>query len=133
MLKNERQVQSEYFKIIQYSLLVYVWSWLDASAWDVFEGDIKQGAEVTVDSELSFELPNPKSFWVTVVSDSYADSGLNTVEDNEGVLHQYCRKCKRLRVKFSISVVVVTNDKTNNCHYQQHLQKEKSDGWKIIL
>ena len=70
LLNNSRQVQSEYYNSIQYSLLVSVWSWLGASMWDFVEGDIKRGAEVTVDGELSFELPNPKSLLGTVVSDS---------------------------------------------------------------
>ena len=42
--------------------------------WDLIEFDIEQGAEVTVGGELSFELPNPKSFWGTAVSDSYVDN-----------------------------------------------------------
>ena len=48
------------------------------------EGDFKQGAEVTVDGELSFELQNPKSLWGTVFSNSYVDNDFYTVEDNEG-------------------------------------------------
>ena len=63
---------------------------------DFYEGDIKQGAEVTVDGELLFELSNPKSFWGTVVSASYVDNGSYNVEDNEGVLHQLC--CEILRL-----------------------------------
>ena len=47
--------------------------------WDLVEGDIKLGAEVTVDGVLSFELPNPESFWGTAVSDSYVDNGFHTV------------------------------------------------------
>ena len=55
--------------------------------WYLVEGDIKRGAGVTVNCELLFELPNKKSFWGTVVSDSYVDTFFNTIEDNEGVLH----------------------------------------------
>ena len=51
-----------------------------------------------------FELPNPKSFWGTVFSYSYGDNDFYTVEDNEGVLHQCCLECLRLRVNFSIVV-----------------------------
>ena len=47
--------------------------------WDLVEVDIKRGAEITVDGELSFELPNPKSFWGTVVSDIYVDNGFYTI------------------------------------------------------
>ena len=54
--------------------------------WDLFEGDIKRGAEVTVDGGLSFELPNTKSILGMVVSDSYVYNGFYNVEDNEGVL-----------------------------------------------
>ena len=86
--------------------------------WDLIEVDIKQGAEVTVDGELSFKLPNPKSFWDTVVSYSYVDNGFYTVEDNEGVFHQFCHECLRLRVKFLIAVGGVLNNKTNHHHYQ---------------
>ena len=43
-----------------------------------------------MDGELSFELPNPKSFWGMVILDSYVDDGFYTVEDNEGVINQCC-------------------------------------------
>ena len=88
--------------------------------WDLVEGDIKQGAEVNVDGDLSFEFPNPKSFWGAVVSDSSVDNGFYAVEDNEVVLHQCCRERLRLRVKFSIAVGGVYNDNTHDRHYQNN-------------
>ena len=88
--------------------------------WYLVEGDIKRGAGVTVNCELLFELPNKKSFWGTVVSDSYVDNGFYTVEDNVGVPYQ-CY-CEHLRpwFKFSIAVGGVSNDKTHDHHYQQN-------------
>ena len=68
--------------------------------WDLVEGYIRQVAEVTVDGELSFEYPNPKSFWGTVISDSSVDNGFFTVEDNDGVIHQCYCKSLRIKVKF---------------------------------
>ena len=43
--------------------------------WDLVEGDIKRGTEVTVDGNISFELPNPIFFGGAVVSDSYVSNG----------------------------------------------------------
>ena len=119
-LKNARQVKSECFNSIQYSVIFSVWSWIDASMWDLVEVDIKRGAEVPMDGEPSFELTNPKLFWVTVVSDSYVNNGFYTVEDIEGVLHQCCRECLCLRVKFSIIVGGVSNYKTHYCHRKKN-------------
>ena len=68
-------------------------------------------SEITVDGELSFELPNPKSFWGTVILDSYVDDGFYTVEDNEGVINQCCHDRLHLWVNFTITVGGVSNDK----------------------
>ena len=73
-----------------------------------------------MDGELLFELPNPKSFWSKVVSDSYVDNGFNTVEYNECVIHQCFCKRLRLQVEFSIAAGGVSNNKTHNRHYQQN-------------
>ena len=70
--------------------------------------------------ELSFELPNPKSFWGTVVSYSYVNNGFCTVEAHEVVIHQYYRGRLRLQVNFPIAVGGVSNDKTHDRHYQHH-------------
>ena len=79
--------------------------------WYLVEGDIKRGAGVTVNCELSFELPTPKSFWGTVVSYSYVNNGFCTVEAHEVVIHQYYRGRLRLQVNFPIAVGGVSNDK----------------------
>ena len=61
-LKFQGKVQSEYYNIIQYYILVCVWYWIDAHIWDLVKGDIRDGFKVSVDGEISFESPNPKVF-----------------------------------------------------------------------
>ena len=60
-----------------------------------------------------------------VASDSSVDNFFYAVEDNEGVLHQCCRKHLRLQVKFSIAFGSVSNDKTHDHHYQQYFTERE--------
>ena len=41
-----------------------MWYCIDEHIWDLVEVDIKQGSEVTVDREISFESPDSKEFGV---------------------------------------------------------------------
>jgi hypothetical protein len=50
-MKNYKQLQSQYWVTIMYTLFVSVVSWLLASEWNREEGLLKKGDEVTVYGE----------------------------------------------------------------------------------
>ena len=63
-LKNARELQSEHWTSVQYSLMVSVLSWIDAKEWDMEDENLDSGAEVTVNGEESFENLIPIHFGV---------------------------------------------------------------------
>lgn len=89
-LKNSRELQSEHWRCIQYSLMVSVLSWLDAKEWDSEEGMLEKGIEVTANGEKSFENPNKNAYWGKVKE--YNGDNKYWIEDDIGVCHLVNRK-----------------------------------------
>ena len=65
-MKNYKQLQSQYWVTIMYTLFVSVVSWLLASEWNREEGLLKKGNEVTVYGEKAGQPINLDPFWGVV-------------------------------------------------------------------
>ena len=83
-MKNYKQLQSQYWVTIMYTLFVSVVSWLLASEWNREEGLLKKGDEVTVCGEKAGHSINLDSFWgvVTGVIDP-AQGKYEITDENE--------------------------------------------------
>ena len=101
--------------------MVSVLSWIDAKEWDVEEGKLDPGTEVTVNGEKSFEQFNIDSFWGKVKC--FHIDGKYEVVTTDGT-HIICaRNILRKRVLKSLAVGGVSNDKLHDRHHQQHFTK----------
>ena len=120
-LKNARELQSEHWTSVQYSLMVSVLSWIDAKEWDMEEGKLDPGTEVTVNGEISFEQFNIDSFWGKVKC-FHIDRKYEVVTADG--THIICaRNILRKRVLKSLAVGGVSNDKLHDRRHQQHFTK----------
>jgi len=123
--KVEDQIQSEYWTVVYYSLLISITSFLVTSLWKDREGAFKKGAEVTVEPEVNSECGS-----VDVVEGSYfavADFGstgvgidvMYTVITTNGERHEVRREYFRHRKWHRIAFLQVTNDKKHDCWSSQ--------------
>ena len=119
-LKDKRQIQSQYWVTIGYSLFVSIASWLMASVWNMTTGTLSMGDEVTVDGEMSGEEINAASFWAVVTDVSEAEKDVYEVTDSEGKIHVVHRPRLRLRSRHSVATGHVTDDKVHDRHAMQH-------------
>ena len=122
-LKNARELQSEHWTSIQYSLMVSVLSCIDAKEWDMVDGDLALGSEVTVYGEKSFENFEKNSFWGKVKF--FHGDGKYEVVTAEGTIRTCTRNEMRKRVLRSLAVGGVSNDKLHDRHHQQHFTKRE--------
>ena len=84
-MKNYKQLQSQYWVTIMYTLFVSVVSWLLASTWNREEDLMKKGDKVTVYGEKAGQPINLDSFWgvVTGMIDP-AQGKYKITDDNKG-------------------------------------------------
>ena len=123
--KVKHQMQSEYWHIMYYSLLISICSFLITSIWIDRSSALKKGVEVTVE-------PNDSSVAgsVTVVEGSYfaiIDVGsttvgsdvIYTVKKADGERHEVLRQYLRERRWHRVAFLQVTNDKKHDCWSSQ--------------
>ena len=117
-IKNKRQVQSQYWITISYTLFISCVSWLQSSEWNNETGKLVIGDEVTVHGEKAGEPINLDSFYgcVTgVVSELEYE-----VTDNDGMKHNLHRKDVRLRKCHNVVFGHVSEDKSHDTYAMQH-------------
>ena len=119
-ISNKRQIQSQYWVTIGYTLFVSIASWLEAAEWNKESGVLPVGAEVTVYGEKSNEKLNSNSFWATVTKVSDSENDLYEVKDEHGASHNIHRAYLRHRKRRSIASGHVTDDKVHDRHAMQH-------------
>ena len=119
-LKNKRQIQSQYWVSIGYTLFVSIASWLQATEWNKTTGELPIGAEVTIDGEFSGKAINKESFWVEVTCVSQADETMYEVTDAQGTTHMIARSRLRYRKRHSVASGHVTDDKVHDRRAMQH-------------
>jgi hypothetical protein len=113
-LEEARKVQSEHWSTDSYTLFIAVAQFLDVAAWNLLEGELDVGAEVTVNGEMAGKKRAPDSYWARVVSNQVEDSCC--VEDAEGVQRHVQRSLLRHRVFIKQCHAGVTGDKKHDRH-----------------
>ena len=119
-IKDKRQIQSQYWVTLGYTLFVSIASWLMTSEWNKRTGFLPTGAEVTVYGELAGEEINNDSFWAVVTDISNVEEDIYEVTDAQGKTHQICRSLLRHRKRHSVATGHVTDDKIHDRHAMQH-------------
>jgi hypothetical protein len=119
-LKNKRQIQSQYWVTIGYTLFVSISSWIQAAEWNKTTGNLPIGAEVTVDGEFTGDDINKESFWGEVTYISQAEDDMYEVTDGQGQTHHIKRSRLRYRKRHSVACGHVTDDKVHDRHAMQH-------------
>jgi len=119
-VKDKRQIQSQYWVTMGYTLFVSIVSWLMVSEWNKTTGSLPINAEVTVYGELAGEEINKDSFWAVVTDHSEAGDDIYEVTDAEGKIHHVPRSLLRHRKRHSVATGHVTDDKIHDRHAMQH-------------
>ena len=83
-VKDKRQIQSQYWVTIGYTLFVSIASWLISKEWNKTTGALPLNAEVTVYGELAGEEINKDSFWAVVTDITQAEDNIYGVTDAQG-------------------------------------------------
>ena len=87
--KNKKEVQSQYWVTISYTLFVSIVMWLSADEWNKEEGELKIDDEVTAFGEKAGKEINMDSFWGCVTK--VLNTGMYEVTDasnNKHILHR---------------------------------------------
>ena len=119
-IKNKRQVQSQYWITISYTLFISCVTWVVSVEWNKEAGKLKVGDEVTVFGEKSGEPIAMYSFWSTVTSIVDAEAEVYEVTDKNGNLHRLARKELRHRQNHNIVFGHVSDDKSHDSYAMQH-------------
>jgi hypothetical protein len=123
---NAREIQSEYWLTHQASIFVCIGKMLLASAWNARSGELKEGAEVTVDLELDGVEP----FWAQVTNcTGSAESDGCTVIDATGKEHTVPRSQLRARVWHTTAQIGLTNDRKHDSYSTQHFMTAMIERW----
>ena len=57
VLELARQIQSEYWALVAYSLFISITAFLDVAAWKRRDGELQRGSEVTIEPDAPPPLP----------------------------------------------------------------------------
>ena len=122
---NAREIQSEYWLNHQASIFVCIGKMLLAFAWNARSGELKEGAEVTV------ELDGVEPFWAQVTNcTGSAESDKCTVIDATGKECTVPRSQLRARVWHTTAQIGLTNDRKHDSYSTQHFMTEMIKRWK---
>ena len=123
-LLSAREVQSEYWKLKQFSLFMCIASFLQSDTWLDTEGALPEGAEVTVLPGGSSDVAPHKDAFIATIAVGHVDVGRNVLYRlrKDGVLlsEMIPRHRLRHRVWYSICFACVTNEKRHDAPSTQH-------------
>jgi hypothetical protein len=105
-IKNKRQVQSQYWITISYTLFISCVTWLKSKEWNKEAGKLDVGDEVTVYGEKSGEPVSMNSFWATVTMVVDDGAQLYEVTDDDGTVHRPVRQDLRHRKITTLCLVM---------------------------
>ena len=120
---NAREIQSEYWLMHQASIFVCIGKMLLASAWQAKSGELKPGAEVTVEPE------GAEPYWAKVVSAGALETADCTVTDEAGATHIVQWSLLRARVWHTTAQIGVTNDRKHDSYSTQHFMTAMIQQW----
>ena len=117
---DRRQIHSQYWVTIGYTLFVSIASWLMSANWNKTTGSIPLESEVTVYGELAGEEVNMDSVWAVITDVTQAEDKMYKVTDAQGKQHTILRSLLRLRKRHSVASGHVTDDKIHDRYAMQH-------------
>ena len=120
---DARQVQSMYWSQTQVTLHISICDWLLPSEWNLTEGELSIGDEVTVDGEMAGEEINLSSFWGVVMGKSNGASW--EIKKLDGSTDHICRTRLRLRKKRTIAFIGVSDDLSHDTYAAAHFFKRE--------
>ena len=123
---HAREIQSQYWNMKQATLFVCIGKVLCQVDWDAREGELKEGAEVTVESTNEQHGP----FWAEVVN-AQGPNGEYTVRDAASASHVVLRSQLRARVWYTVAQIGVSNDKRHDSYATQHFLNEMIKQWLV--
>ena len=117
----KQQIQSEYWSIVYYSLLISISSFLVSSIWQDRTSTLDKGDEVTVDpgdKSIPGSLEAVEGSFFAIVEVGSRETGSDvtyTVRMEDGKSCEVLRQHLRRRRWYRIAFLQVTNDKKHDC------------------
>eukprot|EP00947_MAST-08B_sp_MAST-8B-sp1_P003300 g3300.t1 len=130
-MENFRKVQREHWTsgTKQFTLFIAVFSWLVAAEWNKTDGELQEGAAVTVKGEKAGEAINKASFFARVVSFFMKDDvEFCVVATDDGKQHTVERAVLRHRVERTHAFAGISDDRKHDSASMQHFVR-KSLAW----
>jgi hypothetical protein len=132
ILELARQIQSEYWALVAYSLFISITAFLDVAQWKRRDGALPRGSEVTVEPEgapADSVEPARGSYYATVAD--CGPDGAYALLDADGVplASPASRAQLRHRVWRTTAFVTVTNEKRHDGVTTQHVLNEQLKHW----
>ena len=119
-IKNKRQVQSQYWITISYTLFISCVTWVRASEWNKDSGKLKVDTEVTAYGEKVGKPINLSSYWGTVTAILNEEGEDYEVTDKDGIKHRHHRRDLRHRKNHNLIFGHVSDDKSHDSYSMQH-------------
>ena len=132
VLELARQIQSEYWALVAYSLFISITAFLDVAEWKRRDGALPRGSEVTVEPEgapADAVEPARGSFFATV-GDCLLDGTYALLDEDCVPLTSSAPRARlRHRVWRTTAFVTVTNEKRHDGVTTQHVLNEQLKHW----
>lgn len=145
VIMTARQIQSEYWSLVHFSLFIQITWYLSSEAWLHQRSLLAVGAEVTVQSDandFSSLAPTKGAFYAKVVCAPSCEGELElysvkvyshpTMADGEKI-DGIPRKRLRHRVKYTTTNVGVTDEKRHDAITTQHFLNKQFQHWLLAL
>jgi hypothetical protein len=132
-IENFDKVQSEHWVTKQYTLFVSISSFLMVDEWNKENGELPDGAEVTVNGERYVGEERDKvtinmsSFWARVINVVDKDNGIYRVEDDGGNTHDMPRASLRYRRRHTICCGHISDDKLHDRFAMQQFTRQEME------
>ena len=119
-IKNKRQVQSQYWMTISYTLFISCVTWVQTSEWNKVTGKLEVGSEVTAYGKKAGEPITMNSYWGTVTAILSLVGEEYKVTDKNGTKHHHNRSDLRHKKNHNIVYGHVSDDKVHGSYAMQH-------------
>jgi len=145
VIASARQIQSEYWSLVHYSLFIQITTYLVSEAWLDRRSILPQGAEVTVEtaSETFGELqPCSGAFYakVKVAAEVEGESAMYSVEvfghetlTDGTVIDGIPRERLRHRKKKTTATIGITDEKRHDSVTTQHFLDKQFEHWRSLV
>mmetsp|Transcript_47642 Transcript_47642/g.125862 ORF Transcript_47642/g.125862 Transcript_47642/m.125862 type:complete len:691 (-) Transcript_47642:17-2089(-) len=136
--KVKHQLQSEYWTIIYYSMLISISAFLVTSVWEEKSSSLAKGDEVTVEAERadgaygSMEPAEGSFFAVVDAASKEGNMAMVSVRTPLGVVHTVPRYRLRHRIWHRTAFIQLTNDKKHDGWSSQAFHSRRLEYFKIL-